>query len=130
MLKIIISRGVKLFFVILQHSELKRLKVVPDTYQGRIYDKMTTFGKGIYALCAIAHTKMDFKPVHPLNILSTDFITIYSKSFKMKNKHFFRCAITAALLCICFHSQFLYAQRLSVRLDAPKALTQKPWIRT
>lgn len=83
---------------------------------------MTTFGKGIYALCAIAHTKMDFKPVHPLNILSTDFITIYSKSFKMKNKHFFRCAITAALLCICFHSQFLYAQRLSVRLDAPKGV--------
>lgn len=83
---------------------------------------MTTFGKGIYALCAIAHTKMDFKPVHPLNILSTDFITIYSKSFKMKNKHFFRCAITAALLCICFHSQFLYAQRLSVRLDAPQGV--------
>ena len=38
----------------------------------------------------------------------------------MKNKHFFRRAITAALLCICFHSQFLYAQRLSVRLDAPQ----------
>lgn len=40
----------------------------------------------------------------------------------MKNKHFFRCAITAALLCICFHSQFLYAQRLSVRLDAPQGV--------
>lgn len=40
-------------------------------YQGRIYDKMTTFGKGIYALCAIAHTKMDFKPVHAFYILST-----------------------------------------------------------
>jgi len=34
-------------------------------------DKMTTFGKGIYALCAIAHTKMDFKPVHAFYILST-----------------------------------------------------------
>ncbi len=28
--------------------------------------------------CAPLHiTKMDFKTVHPLNILSTDFITIY-----------------------------------------------------
>lgn len=63
--------GSKIIFVILKKSELKHLKVAPDTYQGRIYDKMTTFGKGIYALCAIAHTKMDFKPVHPLNILST-----------------------------------------------------------
>lgn len=70
-LNIVLSWGVKLFFVILKNSELKHLKVAPDTYQGRIYDKMTTFGKGIYALCAIAHTKMDFKPVHPLNILST-----------------------------------------------------------
>lgn len=53
------SRGVKLFFVILENSELKHLKVAPDTYQGRIYDKMTTFCKGIvcYALCAIAHYK-------------------------------------------------------------------------
>lgn len=64
------------------------------------------------ALCIIAHTK----------ILSTDFITIYPKSLKMKNKHFFRRAITAALLCICFHSQFLYAQRLNVRLDAPQGV--------
>lgn len=40
----------------------------------------------------------------------------------MKNKHFFRRVITAALLCICFHSQFLYAQRLSVRLDAPQGV--------
>lgn len=40
----------------------------------------------------------------------------------MKNKHFFRRAITAAFLCICFHSQFLYAQRLSVRLDAPQGV--------
>lgn len=73
--------------------------------------------------CAPLHiTKMDFKTVHPLNILSTDFITIYPKSLKMKNKHFFRRAITAALLCICFHSQFLYAQRLSVRLDAPQGV--------
>lgn len=40
----------------------------------------------------------------------------------MKNKHFFHRAITAALLCICFHSQFLYAQRLSVRLDAPQGV--------
>ena len=40
----------------------------------------------------------------------------------MKNKHFFRRAITAALLCICFHSHFLYAQRLSVRLDAPQGV--------
>lgn len=40
----------------------------------------------------------------------------------MKNKHFFRRAITAALLCICFHSQFLYAQRLNVRLDAPQGV--------
>lgn len=40
----------------------------------------------------------------------------------MKNKHFFRRAITAALLCICFHLQFLYAQRLSVRLDAPQGV--------
>lgn len=73
--------------------------------------------------CAPLHiTKMDFKPVHPLNILSTDFITIYPKSLKMKNKHFFRRAITAALLCICFHSQFLYAQRLNVRLDAPQGV--------
>lgn len=40
----------------------------------------------------------------------------------MKNKHFFRRAIMAALLCICFHSQFLYAQRLSVRLDAPQGV--------
>lgn len=40
----------------------------------------------------------------------------------MKNKHFFRRAITAALLCICFHSQFLYAQRQSVRLDAPQGV--------
>lgn len=73
--------------------------------------------------CAPLHiTKMDFKTVHPLNILSTDFITIYPKSLKMKNKHFFRRAITAALLCICFHSQFLYAQRLNVRLDAPQGV--------
>lgn len=73
--------------------------------------------------CAPLHiTKMDFKTVHPLNILSTDFITIYPKSLKMKNKHFFRRAITAALLCICFHSQFLYAQRLSVRLEAPQGV--------
>lgn len=63
--------GVKLFFVTLEHSELKHLKVAPDTYQGRIYDKMTTFGKGICALCAIAHTKMDFKSVHAFYILST-----------------------------------------------------------
>ena len=70
-LKIVLSGGVKLFFVILEHSELKHLKVAPDTYQGRIYDKMTTFGKCIYALCAIAHTKMDFKPVHAFYILST-----------------------------------------------------------
>lgn len=40
----------------------------------------------------------------------------------MKNKHFFRRAITAALLCICFHSHFLYAQRVSVRLDAPQGV--------
>lgn len=40
----------------------------------------------------------------------------------MKNKHFFRRAITAALLCICFHSHFLYAQRLNVRLDAPQGV--------
>lgn len=40
----------------------------------------------------------------------------------MKNKHFFRRAISAALLCICFHSQFLYAQRLNVRLDAPQGV--------
>lgn len=40
----------------------------------------------------------------------------------MKNKHFSRRAITAALLCICFHSQFLHAQRLSVRLDAPQGV--------
>lgn len=40
----------------------------------------------------------------------------------MKNKHFFRRAIMAALLCICFHSQFLYAQRLNVRLDAPQGV--------
>lgn len=40
----------------------------------------------------------------------------------MKNKHFFHRAITVALLCICFHSQFLYAQRLSVRLDAPQGV--------
>lgn len=73
--------------------------------------------------CAPLHiTKMDFKPVHPLNILSTDFITIYPKSLKMKNKHFFRRAITAALLCICFHSQFLYAQKLNVRLEAPQGV--------
>ena len=70
-LNIVLLLGVKLFFVILGNSELKHLKVAPDTYQGRIYDKMTTFGKGIYALCAIAHTKMDFKPVHPFYILST-----------------------------------------------------------
>lgn len=49
------SRGVKLFFVILKHSELKHLKVAPDTYQGRIYDKMTTFGKGIRMLCLVRH---------------------------------------------------------------------------
>lgn len=67
-------------------------------------------------------TKMDFKTVHPLNILSTDFITIYPKSLKMKNKHFFRRAITAALLCICFHSQYLYAQKLNVRLEAPQGV--------
>lgn len=73
--------------------------------------------------CAPLHiTKMDFKTVHPLNILSTDFITIYQKSLKMKNKHFFRRAITAALLCICFHSQYLYAQKLNVRLEAPKGV--------
>lgn len=73
--------------------------------------------------CAPLHiTKMDFKPVHPLNILSTDFITIYPKSLKMKNKHFFRRAITAALLCICFHSQYLYAQKLNVRLEAPQGV--------
>lgn len=40
----------------------------------------------------------------------------------MKNKHFFRRAITAALLCICFHSQFLYAQKLNVRLEAPQGV--------
>lgn len=73
--------------------------------------------------CAPLHiTKMDFKTVHPLNILSTDFITIYQKSLKMKNKHFFRRAITAALLCICFHSQYLYAQKLNVRLEAPQGV--------
>lgn len=73
--------------------------------------------------CAPLHiTKMDFKTVHPLNILSTDFITIYPKSLKMKNKHFFRRAITAALLCICFHSQYLYAQKLNVRLEAPQGV--------
>ncbi len=73
--------------------------------------------------CAPLHiTKMDFKIVHPLNILSTDFITIYQKLFKMKNKHFFRRAITAALLCICFHSQCLYAQKLNVRLEAPQGV--------
>lgn len=73
--------------------------------------------------CAPFHiTKMDFKTVHPLNILSTDFITIYPKSLKMKNKHFFRRAITAALLCICFHSQYLYAQKLNVRLEAPQGV--------
>ena len=54
--------------------------------------------------------------------ISCLLITIYQKLFKMKNKHFFRRAITAALLCICFHSQFLYAQRLSVRLDAPQGV--------
>lgn len=54
--------------------------------------------------------------------ISCLLITIYPKLFKMKNKHFFRRAITAALLCICFHSQFLYAQRLSVRLDAPQGV--------
>lgn len=69
-LNIVLSGG-QFFFVTLKHSELKHLKVAPDTYQGRIYDKMTTFGKGIYALCAIAHTKMDFKPVHAFYILST-----------------------------------------------------------
>lgn len=68
---VLLLMGVKLFFVILGNSELKHLKVAPDTYQGRIYDKMTTFGKCIYALCAIAHTKMDFKPVHAFYILST-----------------------------------------------------------
>lgn len=40
----------------------------------------------------------------------------------MKNKHFFRRAITAALLCICFHSQYLYAQKLNVRLEAPQGV--------
>ena len=40
----------------------------------------------------------------------------------MKNSCFFCRVITAALLCICFHSQFLYAQRLSVRLDAPQGV--------
>lgn len=81
--------------------------------------------------CAPLHiTKMDFKTVHPLNILSTDFITIYPKSLKMKNKHFFRRAITAALLCICFHSQYLYAQKLNVRLEAPRALMSKPCVLT
>lgn len=40
----------------------------------------------------------------------------------MKINIFFRRAITAALLCICFHSQFLYAQRLNVRLDAPQGV--------
>lgn len=54
--------------------------------------------------------------------ISCLLITIYPKLFKMKNKHFFRRAITAALLCICFHSQFLHAQRLSVRLDAPQGV--------
>lgn len=54
--------------------------------------------------------------------ISCLLITIYPKSLKMKNKHFFRRTITAALLCICFHSQFLYAQRLSVRLDAPQGI--------
>lgn len=48
--------GVKLFFVILEQSELKHLKVAPDTYQGRIYDKMTTFGKGIRMLCLVHHS--------------------------------------------------------------------------
>ena len=66
-------RGGKIYYVTLQHSELKHLKVAPDTYQGRIYDKMTTFGKAFvcYALCAIAHTRMDFKLVHAFYILST-----------------------------------------------------------
>lgn len=54
-LKIVLSGGVKLFFVILEHLELKHLKVAPDTYQGRIYDKMTTFGKGIRMLCLVRH---------------------------------------------------------------------------
>lgn len=40
----------------------------------------------------------------------------------MKNKHFFRRTITAALLCICFHSQYLYAQKLNVRLEAPQGV--------
>ncbi len=40
----------------------------------------------------------------------------------MKNKTFFRRAITAALLCICFHSQYLYAQKLNVRLEAPQGV--------
>lgn len=57
-------------------------------------------------------------------MLFTSFLLIYPKLFKMKNKHFFRRAITAALLCICFHSQFLYAQRLSVRLDAPQGVDE------
>lgn len=59
-LNIVLSGGVKLFFVTLEHSELKHLKVAPDTYQGRIYDKMTTFSVKAfvcYALCAIAHYK-------------------------------------------------------------------------
>lgn len=55
-------------------------------------------------------------------MLFTSFLLIYPKLFKMKNKYFFRRAITAALLCICFHAQFLYAQRLSVRLDAPQGV--------
>lgn len=55
-LKIVLLRGVKLFFVILEQSELKHLKVAPDTYQGRIYDKMTTFGKGIRMLCLVHHS--------------------------------------------------------------------------
>lgn len=54
-LNIVLSWGVKLFFVILKNSELKHLKVAPDTYQGRIYDKMTTFGKGIRMLCLVRH---------------------------------------------------------------------------
>lgn len=72
--------------------------------------------------CAPLHIQKWTLKQYILNILSTDFITIYPKSLKMKNKHFFRRAITAALLCICFHSQFLYAQKLNVRLEAPQGV--------
>lgn len=55
-LNIVLSLGVKLFFVILKNSELKHLKVAPDTYQGRNYDVMNTFGKGIRMLCIMCHS--------------------------------------------------------------------------